>query len=346
MTKILVVDDEADLEMLIKQKFRRQIREHLYEFLFAANGLEALEKIKHSQDVDIVLSDINMPEMDGLTLLGKLNEISPIIKTVMVSAYGDMENIRTAMNKGAYDFICKPVNFDDLDLTIAKTIQHVSQLRKTLQAIKENNILRMYVDETVLSFMTRREFETSLMANETIDATIAFIDICGFTSITENEPADIVVEMLNSYFDLMVKEIIAQGGYIDKFIGDAVLAVFRGEFHLDRAIDACLAVRKTIENFPRETDRTSFMPKVTIGINSGEMICGNIGSSTLRRLDYTVIGDVVNTAERLQESAEPNQILITETSYHKIKESFSCKQVKTISLKNKIQPVNIYEVIN
>ena len=177
MTKILVADDEADLEVLIKQKFRRQIREKLYEFVFASNGVEALERIKEDPELDIVLTDINMPEMDGLTLLGKLNEVSPIIKAVIVSAYGDMDNIRTAMNKGAFDFICKPVNFDDLETTIAKTIRYVTQTRETLDAIKENNILRMYVDKNVLSFMTRREFADTLMANETIEATVVFIDV-------------------------------------------------------------------------------------------------------------------------------------------------------------------------
>ena len=101
MAKILVADDEVDLEMLIKQKFRQKIREKQYEFVFANNGNEALRKLKENPDVDVVLSDINMPEMDGLTLLTKLNEVSPLIKAVIVSAYGDMDNIRTAMNRGA-----------------------------------------------------------------------------------------------------------------------------------------------------------------------------------------------------------------------------------------------------
>jgi YesN/AraC family two-component response regulator len=194
MAKILVTDDEMDLEILIKQKFRKQIREHKYEFVFAANGVDALSKLNENPDIDVVLSDINMPEMDGLTLLTKLNDVSPIIKAVIVSAYGDMENIRTAMNRGAYDFICKPVNFEDLELTMAKTILHVAQLRETLQAIKENNILRMYVDENVLNFMNRREYESSLMVNETIEATVVFIDMCSFTAITETETADAVVK--------------------------------------------------------------------------------------------------------------------------------------------------------
>ncbi len=116
MAKILVVDDEVDLESLIRQKFRQKIRDNEYQFIFAANGNHALEQLQTHADVDIVLSDINMPEMDGLTLLTRLGESSPLIKTVMVSAYGDMDNIRVAMNRGAFDFITKPVNFEDLEL--------------------------------------------------------------------------------------------------------------------------------------------------------------------------------------------------------------------------------------
>jgi len=346
MTKILVADDEVDLEMLIKQKFRKQIREHKYEFVFALNGVDALDKIKIHPDIVIVLSDINMPELDGLSLLTKLTELNPLIKAVMVSAYGDMDNIRIAMNRGAFDFITKPVNFQDLELTIEKTIHHVTQLKQTLQAIKENNILRMYVDETVLNFMNRQEFETTLMANETVEATIVYIDICGFTSITEKEPADKVVKLLNKYFDVMVKEIIAQGGNVDKFIGDAIMAVFKREYHLDRAVEASLAVRRQIEEMPNQMEDISFLPKVSIGINCGEVISGNIGSANLRRLDYTVIGDVVNTAQRLQRAAKPGQILISEGSYEKIKESFNCKKVGEVELKNKSVITIAYEVVN
>lgn len=346
MTKILVADDETDLEILIKQKFRQKIRERQYEFIFAVNGKDALEKIQLSPDVDIILSDINMPEMDGLTLLTQLNASSPLIKAVIVSAYGDMENIRTAMNRGAFDFITKPINFEDLSVTMEKTIQHVRQIKETIKAIKENNILKMYVDESVLNFMDRKEFESSLMANESVEATVAFIDICGFTAITEKESPDQVVRLLNKYFDVMVKEILAQNGYIDKFIGDAVLAVFKGQYHLDRAIDACLAVRSQIDQLPKEDVTEDFQPKVSIGINSGEMICGNIGSAKLKRLDYTVIGDVVNTAQRLQSQAKANQIVIAESAYQKVKESFDCQKLGEVSLKHKSAPVMIYEVLN
>jgi adenylate cyclase len=346
MSKILVADDETDLEVLIKQKFRRQIRENKYEFYFALNGREALSVLQEHPDISILLSDINMPELDGLSLLSKLNESSSLVKTVMVSAYGDMENIRTAMNRGAFDFVMKPVNFEDLELTIEKTIQHVLQIKNTLQAIKENNILRMYVDENVLNFMSRQDVETTLLANETVEATVVFLDICGFTSFAENESADKVVKLLNRYFDVMVKEIIAQNGHVDKFMGDAIMAVFRGDYHLDRAIEASLAVRKEIDDLPDISGDSNFSPKVAIGIKSGEVISGNIGSGSLRRLDYTVIGDVVNTAQRLQTKAKASQILIDDHAYEQIRQSFNCKLVGEATLKNKKNPILMYEVLS
>lgn len=132
-TKILLVDDEADLEALFTQFFRRQIQSKTYHFIFAHDGQEALSIVEQQPDIDVVLSDINMPNMDGLTLLSRLAELNPIIRTVIITAYGDMSNIRTAMNRGAFDFITKPVNFKDLEVTLAKTIQFAQQLRETLE---------------------------------------------------------------------------------------------------------------------------------------------------------------------------------------------------------------------
>jgi len=345
MAKILVVDDEADLELLVKQKFRKKIRENIYEFVFAQNGEEALVKVSEHPDLDIILSDINMPIMDGLTLLSRLPEANPMVKAVVVSAYGDMQNIRTAMNRGAFDFVMKPVDFDDLDLTMEKTILHVKQLQETIKAIKENNILKMYVDENVLNFMTHKEFEGSLMKNELVEGTVMFVDVCGFTAITEQVPANTVVKLLNGLFDTIVKEIIAQGGHVDKFMGDAVMAVFRGEYHLDRAIDAALAAREQIKNAEAlQVGDSTYKPEISVGINSGEMVSGNIGSVSLKRLDYTVIGDAVNLSQRLQSTAKAGQIIVTEDTYQKAKESFSFEKIGDVSLKNKSKPVTIYEV--
>ena len=130
--KILVVDDEPDLEPLVLQRMRRHIRRGRYEFVFAHNGVEALEQLAADPGIDMVVSDINMPRMDGLTLLEQIPNVSPDIRAIIVSAYGDMKNIRTAMNRGAFDFVTKPVDFDDLQFTIDRTLEHIEQWREAL----------------------------------------------------------------------------------------------------------------------------------------------------------------------------------------------------------------------
>jgi len=133
--KILFVDDELDLEFLICQKFKKNIRTEGWQLFFAHNGVEALEQLKEHPDLDMVVTDLNMPEMDGLTLLSRLNQIDLPLKTIVISAYGDMKNIRNAMNLGAFDFLTKPIDFQDLEITIKKTLRDVQQL-------KENQYLR------------------------------------------------------------------------------------------------------------------------------------------------------------------------------------------------------------
>ena len=130
--KILVVDDEPDLERLVRQRMRRHIRKGKYGFEFAGNGVEALEVLTEKRDIDIVLSDINMPKMDGLTLLQQIPEVNTDLRSVIVSAYGDMENIRTAMNRGAFDFVTKPIDFTDLEVTIERTLRHLDEWRAAL----------------------------------------------------------------------------------------------------------------------------------------------------------------------------------------------------------------------
>lgn len=132
--KILVVDDEPDLEQLVRQKFRRAIRDNEFTFAFARSGKDAIEQLRSLGDVDLVLTDINMPEMDGLTLLGKIEELkAETLKAVVVSAYGDMENIRVAMNRGAFDFVTKPINLEDLEATIQKALREVTTIKEALR---------------------------------------------------------------------------------------------------------------------------------------------------------------------------------------------------------------------
>lgn len=168
--KILVVDDEPDVESLIRQKFRKKIRDKEYRFIFASNGVEALQKLQDDGDIDIVLSDINMPEMDGLTLLSQINDLNVRLKAVIITAYGDMDNIRTAMNRGAHDFLTKPIDFQDLEITINKTLQELSTLKQALKARDQlvsvrheldvaTRIQRSMLPQKFPPFPERKEFE-------------------------------------------------------------------------------------------------------------------------------------------------------------------------------------------
>ncbi len=139
LSKILIVDDEPDLEELIRQKFRRKIASGEYQFEFAHNGLQALDKINSEGEFSLVFTDINMPEMDGLALLSKINELDPAFKTIVVSAYGDMDNIRTAMNRGAFDFLTKPIDFSDFETILTKSILEYNKIIEGITA-KENLI--------------------------------------------------------------------------------------------------------------------------------------------------------------------------------------------------------------
>ena len=155
--RILSVDDEAPIELMMKHHFRRKIRSGEYEFFFAHNGLEALAVLANTPDIEIILCDINMPEMDGLTLLAKVNEMhNPAMRVIMVSAYGDMANIRQAMNDGAFDFVTKPIDMDDLALTIEKAIEqihyvHESQKEHTqLESLKEDLVSAKEIQQSFL----------------------------------------------------------------------------------------------------------------------------------------------------------------------------------------------------
>jgi len=201
MAKILIVDDEADVELLIRQKFRQQIREQKYKFMFAISGRHALEQLEQNTDVDLVISDINMPDMDGLTLLNRLKEQqNNALKTVIVSAYGDMENIRTAMNRGAFDFITKPINFEDLEITINKTLDEIRLIRKSMDehnqliSIQEDLNIARKIQQAILPkvftpFSDNRQFEiyASMEAAKSVGG-----DFYDFFMIDENRLAFVI----------------------------------------------------------------------------------------------------------------------------------------------------------
>jgi two-component system sensor histidine kinase ChiS len=304
--KILVVDDETDLELLINQKFRKKIKEKQLQFTFAHNGIEALEILKKDSDIDMILTDINMPQMDGLTLLGKINEISPVLRAVVVSAYGDMENIRTAMNRGSFDFLTKPVDFNDLEITINKTLSHVNQLK---EALRSEQLARKAQEELNLAYsrFVPHEFLKLLGKESAVDIqlgdhiqkemTIMFSDIRSFTSLSETMTPQENFDFLNSYLKRVGPIIRKNNGFIDKYVGDTIMALFHDK--PENAISSAIEMRKELENYNEHRKKCEYVPiDIGIGIHTGVMILGTVGEE--KRMEGTVISSVVNLASHIE----------------------------------------------
>ena len=186
--RILVVDDEPDVEALVTQRFRRRGRAGELEFRFAGDGQQALDMLMADPGIDIVLADINMPRMDGLTLLQRLEELALDLKTVIVSAYGDMRNIRTAMNRGAFDFVTKPIEFGDLEATLTRTLEHLAMLRRLradkLAAERAAAALSRYFSPNMVETLSRQP-DCLTPHGEWREATFLFTDLADFTPLAD-----------------------------------------------------------------------------------------------------------------------------------------------------------------
>ncbi|MGH6990878.1 MAG: adenylate/guanylate cyclase domain-containing protein, partial [Stellaceae bacterium] len=226
--KILAVDDEADFELLLRQRFRKQIRDGEFAFAFAHHGEEGLASIEADPAIDLILLDINMPVMDGLTMLAKLKERHGPPRAIIVSAYGDMANLRTAMNRGAYDFVTKPVDLNDLDITIRKTLAEIGERREVERqraaAERARHNLSRYFSPNIVEMLAAQDEPLGAVRRETI--AVLFADIVGFTRMAETMPPEAVMTMLRVFHERMTAQIFQCGGTVDKYIGDAIVAVF------------------------------------------------------------------------------------------------------------------------
>jgi adenylate cyclase len=348
--RILVVDDEPDVEALVTQKFRRQVRKGEMDFVFAHDGLHALELLNNGAKIDMVLSDINMPRMDGLTLLDKLGELHADLKTVIVSAYGDMGNIRTAMNRGAFDFVTKPIEFEDLETTIAKTLEHLSLFRK----LEEDKALAEQAHATLSRYFSPNVVETLSQnpdcltpGGERREATFLFTDLADFTPLVENSSSEVIVDLLNAYLDGVTGVIFAHGGTVMKIVGDAVHAIFGAPVdnpdHAAQAVACALAIDEFATPFSAEKNAAGIPLGITrIGVNSGPAIIGNFGGAHF--FDYTAYGDVVNIAARLENANKiiGTRICVGESVVALVPE-FTGRPVGTLLLKGKSRSLRCFE---
>jgi adenylate cyclase len=304
--RILVVDDEPDLETLIQQKFRHQVHGGAISFLFARDGVEALTMLEANHDVDMVVTDINMPRMDGLSLLQKLQENEEKLSTIIVSAYGDMGNIRTAMNRGAFDFLTKPIDFLDFETTIAKTIRHVEALREArlrqANAERAHASLSRYFSPNLAERLASDADAIDLGGQRREIATL-FTDIASFTALVESIEPDVLGPLLNDYLTGMTDLVFAHDGTVAKIVGDALHVLFGapGEQldHASRAVACALALDEHAQLFRERWSKKGVALGVTrIGVHAGPAIVGNFGGS--RFFDYAAYGDTINIAARLE----------------------------------------------
>jgi adenylate cyclase len=303
---VLLVDDEPDLEALVIQKFRHQIRDGSLSFVFAHDGLEALAMLDADSSIDMIISDINMPRMDGLSLLQKLQEAHSQLSTIIVSAYGDIANIRTAMNRGAFDFLMKPIDFLDLETTIARTIRHVEAMREARHrqsaAERAHASLSRYFSPNVAERLAGDAIAVDL-AGQRREVASLFTDITGFTALVEVLEPAVLAPLLNDYVAAMTDVVFAHEGTVAKIAGDAIHVLFGapGEQpdHCERAVASALALDACSQLF-RESwlERGVALGPTRIGAHAGPAIVGNFGGG--RFFDYTAYGDTINIAARLE----------------------------------------------
>lgn len=345
--KILVVDDEPDLADLIRQKFRRQIRKGDFEFLFANDGEEALAQLRANRDVDLVLTDINMPGMDGLTLLGELSRLEgeeAVIGAVVVTAYGDMMNIRVAMNQGAFDFLTKPIDLEDLEVTVEKA---VAMVREQKQADHARKTVGRYLSDEVAETLLASPEATEL-GGERRRITILFSDLRGFSALSEQLPPERVVEVLNVYLGTMAEVIGEYGGTIDEYLGDGILVLFGApverEDHARRAVACALAMQLAMKTVNLHVESLR-LPRLQmgIGVNTGDVVVGNIGSQ--RRMKYGVVGSPVNMAGRIEAATVGGQILIARSTRDEAGEDVEVRRTLRLAAKGFSRPIPMYEVV-
>jgi adenylate cyclase len=304
--RILVVDDEPDLELLILQRFRRQIRDSKFSFSFTDDGVNALAKMDADPDIDLLLCDINMPRMDGLTLLGRLQEREGHPATVIVSAYGDMANIRTAMNRGAFDFVTKPIDFADLETTIAKTLRNLEisrgYQRRQQEAERARAQLSRYFSPSLADLLVA-DAEHIKLGAQWRDITSMFTDIASFTTLAEVLPPDTMGPLVNEYLTGMTKIVFENGGTLMNIVGDALIMMFGAPTdqpdHAECAVTCALQLDAYAEAFRASWCNKGVSIGVTrIGINSGPALVGNFGGG--RFFNYAAYGDTLSIAARLE----------------------------------------------
>ena len=349
---LLFVDDEPDVEDLVRQNFRAEVKAGKFDLFFASDGVDALNVLKKTPAIKLVFTDINMPRMDGLTLLKEMVQLPETMTTVVVSAYGDMKNIRKAMNTGAFDFLTKPLDFTDFKATLEKAIAHVLRLDnlegEKATAVKAQAMLARHFSPSVAEHISD---DKAIPGHaERREASFLFSDIQGFLALLENLEPEQVVSVLNEYLENVVNIIFKYSGTVMKIIGDSVHATFGAPTSNTSHANDAVAAATEIDRFAREFSAQKqamgiAMGKTRIGVHTGEAIFGNFGSS--RYFDYSAYGDAVNVASRLEQSNKVfgTNICVSGETVSKL-DNFRGRPIGELILRGKSLPILGFEPVS
>ncbi len=363
---ILLADDNDAFREATGQLLQRAG----YAVITAKNGQEALQAIRRDKP-DLILLDIMMPELDGIRVLKETREQDFLIGVVMMTAYGSEEIAVQALTTGADDYLIKPLDYQEMFVRLEKVLDR-SRLRKERKRLQEelavaHDELQARYSELEASYRRIQELEEKIrelferylpspvaryliddpsranLGGERREATILFADLRKFTAMAERMDPERLIEVVNSYLASATEAIFAQEGVLDKFMGDAVMALYNALLpqpdHAFRAVKTAFALRESLKSQHIEPGL-----HFGFGISTGEVVVGNVGSEAL--MNYTAIGDAVNVAFRLQEQAKEGQILLSDSTYDQLKDSVDARPLGRMSIKRRAQAVEVYEALS
>lgn len=336
--KMLVVDDNRMNRLLLA----RSIEQQGHKVEFAENGRQALDML-HAQGYDVILLDVLMPELDGYHVLEQLNSDPHLrdIPVIMISALDELDSVVKCVEMGAEDYLTKPIN--------------PVLLKARLNASLEKKRLRDQQRELISKFATDQVAEDLLTSGFTlggkyVQATALFSDIRSFTSIVEAQSPQDTIELLNTYYTLMMDAIGSEGGIVNQMVGDGLMSIFGAplahEDHAARAVRAALQMVELIQLFNQEQASSGRQPiNIGIGIASGQVIAGYTG--TQHRATYTCVGDTVNLAARLESHTKlvGQPILMDENTRSGLDDSFEVIEQGEVQIKGKQDSVHVFAVV-
>jgi len=342
--KILVIDDD----WLNRELLETYLVQAGYQVLTASDGPAGLKLVADSFP-DLVLCDVQMPHMTGYEVCAaiKANPATQFVPVVMVTALDSDEEKLRAVEAGADDFVTKPFN-SILLLTRARSLLRIKYLYDQVEERNRllHDVLTRYLAEGVVQTILTDPVRHLKLGGELRPVSVLFADIRGFTAFTEHRAAHEVVETLNEIFPELIRVIFAHHGTFDKFLGDAVMAFWGAPLSMpDDTFQAVLAAVEMRETFDQLTQRDGGRLSklgLGIGLNFGEATVGNIGSEKV--MDYTIIGDTVNVAKRLQEEAASGEILISQATYEQLQSQVLAEKREAIALHGRQERVVVYAV--